>query len=438
MASVYGLIEVLDRAQDIASLEAALRGWSATLAPACTVDVQHGPDAQTSSTISVHADGDRTVITLPAPSEDPTSLAFKCPTSADRITESFRRMLVVAGRLFGSELGRLRRLEVADGEVSALRQLSFGTATSFLGSSLAAQQLAARLPRLSASDVSVLIEGETGVGKTFVARLVHEASGRAKEPLRVINCAAIPENLLESELFGHEKGSFTGAAALRVGALEAAGRGTVFLDEVGELPLASQAKLLRVVEERKFERVGSNRTIDFRARLLCATNRDLEKMVAAGEFRQDLLFRIAVVRVRVPALRERAEDIPQLAEQLLSDAARSTGRRVRGFSPAAMHKLSQYGWPGNVRELRNAIEHGVALGEGPLVRVEDLPPGLTPIPEQPSDPELIRLPLDMVTLERRAMEAALRSTNGNRFRAAALLGMNRSTFYNKLKEHGIG
>ncbi len=345
-------------------------------------------------------------------------------------------MLIVAGRLFGSSLSRARRLEVADGEVAALRALSFGTAHEFLGSSDAAKQLAARIPKLAASDVTVLVEGETGVGKTFVARLIHEASARAREPLRVINCATIPETLLESELFGHERGAFTGAVGARPGALEAVGRGTLFLDEIGELTLAGQAKLLRVMEERKFERVGSNRPLELRARVLYATNRDLEELVAAGRFRQDLLFRLAVVRVRVPSLRDRAADIPALAERLLADAAASAGRRVRGFTPAALDLLCRYAWPGNVRELRNALDHAVALGEGSLIDVSDLPP-IVPSAIQPADADLVRLPLDVATLERRAVEAALRATGGNRNRAAVLLGLTRSTVYNKIKEYGL-
>jgi DNA-binding NtrC family response regulator len=275
----------------------------------------------------------------------------------------------------------------------------------------------------------VLLEGETGVGKTFVARLIHESGPRSKEPLRVLNCAAIPEALLESELFGHERGAFTGAATARPGALEAAGRGTVLLDEIGELPLASQAKLLRVLEEKRFERLGSNRSLRLEARVLAATNRDLAEMVAAGTFRADLFYRVAVVKMRVPPLRERGEDIVLLAERLLSDLATSAGRRVHGFSEEALEIVKRYPWPGNVRELRNAIERALAVGEGPTIQPQDLPETV-----HAATPP--RLPARLDWLEQRAIEAALQATGGNQRRAALLLGINRVTLHRKLKAPG--
>jgi two-component system response regulator AtoC len=285
--------------------------------------------------------------------------------------------------------------------------------------------------------VSVLIEGETGAGKSFVARLIHEESPRASEPLRVINCAAIPENLLESELFGFERGAFTGAVAAKPGALEAAGRGTVLLDEVGELTPANQAKLLRVLEERRFERVGSNRSIDLRARVLCATNRDLDARVKEGKFRADLFFRISVVRVSVPPLRERGEDLLLLARHLLADMSQTGLRQVTGFAPDALEAIERYPWPGNVRELRNAIEHAVALGDGPLVAKADLPAGVIGRRLQPEDENLIRVPCDLASLEKRAIEAALQEANGNKVKAAAVLGIGRTTLYTKMQEYGL-
>ena len=434
MASIHALIEALDAARDRAALEAAIAEWGANQTPVAAVELV--PSSAPASTITERDEADSLVLAVPAPSEEGVALAFRFKKSDVRVTESFRRTIVVAGRLFGSALERVRRQDVSDGEVAALRSMSFGSAHDFLGTSSAAQQLAAKIPKLATSDVGLLVDGETGVGKTFVARLIHEAGPRAREPMRVLNCAAIPDALVESELFGHERGAFTGANARRAGAFEAVGGGTLVLDEVGELSLAAQAKLLRVLEERRFERVGSNQTLAFRARVICATNRDLEAMVAAGTFRRDLLFRIAVVRVRVPALRERVDDLPVLASQLLADAARSAGRRIEAFTPAALELIRRHSWPGNVRELRNAIEHAVVFAEGARVDAGDLPVMVAP-PAQPEDPDLVRLPLDLPTLERRTIEAALRATKNNRLQAAALIGMNRSSFYLKLKEFGL-
>jgi DNA-binding NtrC family response regulator len=291
--------------------------------------------------------------------------------------------------------------------------------------------------RLAHSDVSVLIEGETGVGKTFVARLIHESSRRAEAPLRVVNCSAIPESLIESHLFGHERGAFTGANSARVGVLEAAGVGTILLDEIGELSLASQAKLLHVLEDRAFERVGSNQRVTLRGRVLCATNRNLEDMMRAGQFRRDLLFRISVVRLRVPPLRVRGDDLLLLAKRLLADACQRTTRRVTGFTDESIDLIRAHSWPGNVRELRNAIEHAVALGDETWIAPGDFPPeiaGATPVAD---DPDLVRLPSPLAVLERRAIDASLRATNGNRQRAAALLGVTRQTLYNKLRLHKL-
>jgi transcriptional regulator with PAS, ATPase and Fis domain len=292
------------------------------------------------------------------------------------------------------------------------------------------------IPRLAKSDVVVLLSGETGTGKSFVARLIHESGPRATEPFRALNCAAIPDSLIESELFGHERGAFTGAVSARAGALESAGGGTIFLDELGELPLTSQAKLLRVLEERRFERLGSNRTIPLKARVIAASNRDLKAMVAEGTFRSDLFFRIHVVNVTVPPLRERAADIPVLAAQILNDFRESTPRRITRISSAALERMQQHLWPGNVRELRNAIEHAIALGETDEILLADLPEGLRSSAARasacPDDPYVIRLPAALSAVEAKAIHAALLAAGDNRKRAAVLLGIPRSTLYLKL------
>jgi DNA-binding NtrC family response regulator len=306
----------------------------------------------------------------------------------------------------------------------------------FLGRSPVAQRILHLLPRLATSNVSIVLLGETGVGKSLVARLLHDAGPSASEPFRVINCAAVPETLVESELFGHERGAFSGAVAAREGAFESAGRGTLLLDEIGEMPLASQAKLLRALDERRFERVGSNRSLTLEARVLAATNRDLASMVASGKFRRDLYHRLAVVTLPIPPLRERGEDIALLARELLAEAARSAGREVDGFTPDALDAIRHYAWPGNVRELRNAIEHAVALGEGHRIHATDLPAEVCSGEPHAVDPRTVRLPAPLEWLERRAVDAALAATNGSRTRAAQILGITPAMLYYKLRKAG--
>jgi DNA-binding NtrC family response regulator len=440
LAAAHALIDALDAAEDHVAIEGALRSWALEHVDASAVELSRVAESSSGPRIveEVVERSGAIQVAVPVPSSDAWRLVFRLAPPKERVTDSLRRTLVVAERVVGSTLARARLLEVAEAEAASFRTLSLGSARTFIGTSPDAKQLAALVPKLGASDVNVLIEGETGVGKTFVARLIHEASPRAREPLRVINCAAIPESILESELFGHERGAFTGAIAARQGAFEAVGRGTLLLDEVGELSPASQAKLLRVIEERRFERVGSNRSIELRARVLCATNRDLEGMAKSGQFRSDLYFRISVVRVRVAPLRDREGDLVLVAEQLLNDLAARAPRRITGFSPEAIGAIRRYAWPGNVRELRNAIEHAIALGDGPVIEPWELPAGLEGCAAQPVDPDIVRLPADLGTVERRAIEAALRKMKGNRVRAAALLGINRTTLYNKLKEYGMG
>jgi len=365
---------------------------------------------------------------------EPAWVTFTCPRPPQGVSDTTRRFVALAARLCASSLARVRELRASREEQDLLRRAAIGSARSFLGDSAAAREVARLASRLAASDVVVLLEGETGVGKTFLARLLHESGTRAKEPLRVLNCAAIPESLLESELFGHERGAFTGATRANAGALESAGRGTVLLDEIGELPLSSQAKLLRVLEDRRFERLGSSRPVQLEARVLAATNRDLGAMVRAGEFRADLFYRLAVVKLRVPSLRERGDDLMLLAEHILTDLSPSAGRRVRGFSPEAVDVIRRYAWPGNVRELRNAVERALVIGEEGTIGALDLPDtvrGAAPV--QPMDESVVRLPARLDWLESRAIQAALRATDGNQRRAAALLGINRVTLHRKLK-----
>ena len=370
------------------------------------------------------------------------ALVIQRGSSTATIDDDLRRLLAVAARLVSSALAHLNERSVLEDDVSSLRELALGSARGFLGSSPAAEQVARIIPKLAASDSTALVIGESGTGKTFLARLIHEASPRAKEPLRVINCAAIPENLLESELFGHERGAFTGALAGRAGAFEAVGRGTLLLDEIGELPLTSQAKLLRVLEDRRYERVGSNKSLTVDARILAATNRDLAEMVEKGTFRRDLFFRVSVVSVTVPPLRDRGDDVLLLARQLLGDLAGTAGRRVTGFSKSACELLLAYPWPGNVRELRNAIEHALVLGDGAEIEPGDLPSTLRAVANastrsnasgMTAESGHVQLPAKLDWLEERAIEAALVASGGNRTKAAAILGINRVTLYKKLR-----
>ena len=449
LAGIFELVEALDGAQTTREIEPLVREWArahveATDATVVTADeLQARPHLaalreRSNEIVERRLEDDATELTVAAHAAFPGAIAFQLPHPPRTIRDTTRRLLAVAGRVCASSLARVASRENVEQDHASLRQLAVGSARTFLGTSPAALQVERLIPRLAAADSSVLILGESGSGKTFVARLLHEAGPRARGPLRVLNCAAIPENLVEAELFGHERGAFTGAVTARVGAFESAANGTLLLDEIGELPLVSQAKLLRVIEEKRFERIGSNRSIPLTARVLTATNRDVQQMVSQGTFRADLYFRISVVHVRIPALRERGDDVVLLANRLLADLQSVAGRRVSGFSPRALDVIRGYPWPGNVRELRNAIEHALVLGEGAVIEPSDLPPSIavsmavTGAPDAAGD--TVKLPAKLEWLEERAIEAALRATGGNRTRAAALLGINRVTLYKKLRE----
>ena len=287
--------------------------------------------------------------------------------------------------------------------------------------------------RVAQVDSTVLLTGESGSGKERLARLVHDTSPRARGPFLAINCAAIPESLLESELFGHARGAFTGAARDRAGLFEAASGGTLFLDEVGELPPSVQAKLLRVLQEREVRRVGENRGRPVHARIVAATNRELPQEVAQGRFRKDLYYRLRVVELRVPSLRERGEDLLPLARVLLSDAASRLGRRVEGLTPQAADQLARHDWPGNVRELENALERAVALARGRRVDVEDLPEDVRHALPPPSS---AGAPRRLADVERDYILAALDHNGGNQTRTAQQLGIGAATLYRKLKAYG--
>lgn len=292
------------------------------------------------------------------------------------------------------------------------------------------------------SRTTILMRGETGTGKSLVARAIHQRSARRGKPFVEISCGAIPETLLESELFGHVRGAFTGASSDKEGRFQAAHGGTIFLDEISSASPSLQVKLLRVLQERQFERLGSNRTLTADVRVILATNVDLQAEVAAGRFRQDLYYRVNVVTVELPPLRERLGDIPLLTEHFVAKYAAQTGRRVAGFSPEALQCMQRYRWPGNVRELENCVERAVVLSRGEQIGLDDLPePVLATVAgvdleaATPSGPMTLRAALEGP--ERRIIEATLRAHGWNRQATAAALDVDRTTLYKKMKRYGL-
>ena len=306
-----------------------------------------------------------------------------------------------------------------------------------VGGSTRMQQVYALAKQAAKSDITVLIRGESGTGKELVAKSLHFNSLRKKGPFLAINCAAIPEALIESELFGHEKGVFTGATRQRIGAFERAAAGTLFLDEVGDMPLVLQSKLLRVLQEREIQRIGGTTLIPVDVRVIAATNKDLEAAVKAGGFREDLYYRIAVLPIVIPPLRERREDIPLLAKHFLAKHAERMDKSVSGISSAALRWLLQYDWPGNVRELQNAIECAVLLETTDVLQANNLPLHLSPIVDSRRDSAVPAEVLPLKEVERQALVHALEVAAGDKTRAASSLGIDRVTLYRKLKKYDL-
>ena len=312
-----------------------------------------------------------------------------------------------------------------------------------IGKSLEIQKVSELIQQVAPTRATVLIEGESGTGKEVVAHLIHHLSGRPASKMVTVHCAALSPQLLESELFGHEKGAFTGAAQRRIGRFEQADGGTIFLDEIGEIDAATQIKLLRILSERSLERVGSNTPVKVDVRVIAATNRNLREMVDAGTFREDLYFRLNVVKVEMPPLRSRREDIVLLANSFLDEFARENQRPLKPLTDEALKLLLAYPWPGNVRELRTAIEHGVVMSNDPQIDVRHLPefllhpaaPGRSAASSKNSLDD--RAELNLNVLETNAIRAALAVSSGNRTHAAELLGLSRRTLQRKLRELGL-
>ncbi len=316
-----------------------------------------------------------------------------------------------------------------------------------IGKSPVMQELYRTIEAVSTSAASVLILGESGTGKELVAHAIHKHSPRAEEPFIAVNCAALPVNILESELFGHEKGAFTGAIREKQGFFEQADRGTIFLDEVTEMPFELQAKLLRVLETRRFRKVGGQRELQVDVRILAATNRTPQQAIIEKKLREDLYYRLAVVEVDLPALRDRAEDIPLLAMEFLNRFAAATGKIIEGFAPETMEILLNHDWPGNVRELRNAIERAVILNKNGVIQVSDLPPrmrqGHVAVSEHVQENEnrgyiSVRVGTTVAEAERMLILRTLEMCNNNKTHAARVLGISLKTLHNKLARYGDG
>ena len=338
---------------------------------------------------------------------------------------------------------RSRTLETEN--VQLTKQVKKGASLSrLIGKSPEIKRVTELIEQIAPTRATVLIEGESGTGKEVVAHAIHHLSGRPAAKLVIVNCAALSPQLLESELFGHEKGSFTGAAQKRIGRFEQADGGTLFLDEIGEIDAATQVKLLRALSERSIERVGSNSPIKVDVRLLAATNKNLRQLVDAGIFREDLYFRLNVVSVKMPNLRERPEDIILLANSFLREFAEENGRPVKPLTDAAIHRLVSYTWPGNVRELRTAIEHGVVMSNDDTIGIQHLPAFLN---DTPKSLQALQLPgkavldapdaFNLHELEKYTIRRALAETADSRTRAAELLGISRRTLQRKIKELGL-
>ena len=338
-------------------------------------------------------------------------------------------------------IARALRLTTAIVENQRLRD-EIGRIHSFdslIGRSAAFQQVLQQVTEVCPSRATVLILGESGTGKELVARAIHFNSPRAERPFLAVNCAALPEGLLESELFGHAKGAFTGAVGAREGRFVAADGGTLFLDEIGDMPLPIQSKVLRVLQEQSFEPVGSNKTIKVDVRIIAATHKDLREMTSAGAFREDLFYRLNVFPMALPPLRERVEDIPLLGAHFLRTHAEDMGKKIVGFTPAAEAAMAAYSWPGNIRELQNCVERAVIVSRGSSIDAPDLPryvfesaPRETPTVHVPHD-----LDAELADIERDIILEALRRTGGVQVKAAAMLGISERSLWHRVKKLGI-
>ena len=340
-------------------------------------------------------------------------------------------MLLVVERAFESVRLRTENAELR----AALDKTKAGK--RIIGSDPSLMKVFATIEAVAPTRATVLVTGESGTGKSLLSRMIHDASPRKAQPFVELNCGALPEGLLESELFGHTKGAFTGASAARTGRFLAADKGTLFLDEIGASTPALQLKLLRVLQERRFEPVGSEESLEVDVRLILATNEDLAKAVAEGRFRQDLYYRISVVPIHLPSLRERIGDVPLLVQHFLKRFAADNAKKVLDVDDATMTILQAHAWPGNIRELENVIERGVILARGEVLMPGDLPPELTKSAPAPTGDRALALKRALEIPEREIIERTLRAHDWNRQRTASALAINRTTLFNKMRKYGL-
>jgi Nif-specific regulatory protein len=346
---------------------------------------------------------------------------------------------VAVAKQLGTATHQITRQQSLTNENRSLRD-QLRIESEIVGDSKPIQHVEHQIARVAGTQATVLVRGESGSGKELVARAIHYSSPRKDGPFVCLNCAAISETLLESELFGHEKGAFTGATEKMIGKFEAADRGTIFLDEIGEMSMGVQAKFLRVLEGHPFERVGGHAPVKVDVRVVAATNAPLEQALQGGKFRRDLFYRLQVVEIRVPPLRERPSDVPILAEHFLRRFIRDTGRKIRGFTKAALDKMEAYHWPGNVRELRNVVERAVALGTGPLLDAQDVwlssleAGGPVPVVQEGPPPYE---PVSLEDVEKEHIRRTLQHTDWNKSQAASILGIERSTLDRKIKAYDL-
>jgi Nif-specific regulatory protein len=343
---------------------------------------------------------------------------------------------VAVAKQLGSVIHQMQRTLTLAYENMELRE-QLGLESELVGQSGAIKDIETQVGRVAGTNATCLIRGESGSGKELVARAIHYNSQRKDGPFVCLNCAALTETLLESELFGHEKGSFTGATEKKIGKFEAANHGTIFLDEIGEMNVGTQAKLLRILEGHPFERVGGNASIRADVRVVAATNQPLEEAVHEGRFRRDLFFRLQVVEIRVPPLRERKSDVPLLADHFLKRFVRETGRKIRGFTAAALKKMEEYHWPGNVRELRNVVERAVALGTGPYLDAGDVWLSSLEAHGAAAAGAAGYSPVPLEQIEQQHILQTLEFTDWNKSQAANILQIERSTLDRKIKLYGL-